>query len=75
MIPFIQISYLKKAPAFANIDNIEEKFQKHFGRFYEKAEDYIKILKQEENYEFPGYILSANDGKIISKVSLDDEKF
>lgn len=43
-----------KAPAFANVDNIEEKLQKHYGKYYSKPEDFIKILKQEEEMPIPG---------------------
>jgi len=51
LIPFLQITYESKAPAFANIDKIEEKLGKHYGRIYDKNEEYINILKQEEEFK------------------------
>lgn len=45
LIPLVQISYKAKAPAFANIDNITEKLQKHYGRIYESPAEYKKILE------------------------------
>jgi hypothetical protein len=51
----LQIQYESKAPAFANIDNIKEKFEKHFGRIEENVSEYIKKLKEEEeNFVLPG---------------------
>jgi hypothetical protein len=35
LIPLAQVTYLRKAPAFANVDNISEKLEKHFGKIYE----------------------------------------
>jgi hypothetical protein len=76
----MQISYQEKAPAFANIDNIQEKFQNHFGRIHENVGDYLKLLKEEESFKPPGEKLSEmflpNGLKYnIHKVSLDDESF
>jgi hypothetical protein len=31
LIPYVEITYSKKAPAFAAVDNLEEMFKKHFG--------------------------------------------
>ena len=49
-MPFYQISFEKKAPAFANIDNIKEKFENHFGRIYENVDDFNKVIKDEESF-------------------------
>ena len=35
LIPYYQISYVKKAPAFANVDNLPDKLKKHFGKIYD----------------------------------------
>lgn len=80
LIPFMQINYTDKAPAFANIDNIKEKFEKHFGRIYDKHEDFLKILKQEEEFVPKGDLvkeITGIDGKKLKivKVSLEDETF
>lgn len=52
-MPFMQISYQQKAPAFANIDNVKEKLEKHFGRIYENASDFIRLLTEEEEMFAP----------------------
>ncbi len=54
LIPYVITKYENKAPAFANIDNLDEKLQKHYGKVYEKPDEYLKILKQEENLPLPG---------------------
>jgi hypothetical protein len=33
-IPLVEITYEKKAPAFAAIDDLQQIFTKHFGSFY-----------------------------------------
>ena len=50
LVPFLQISFDQKAPAFANIDNIKEKLEKHYGRIFENVSDYTKIIKEEETF-------------------------
>jgi histone acetyltransferase 1 len=80
LIPFLQISFEQKAPAFANIDNIKEILEKHYGRVYENVSDYNKIVKEEESFKPQGEKLSeltlANGRTcILTKVSLDDESF
>ena len=50
LIPFLQISFEQKAPAFANIDNIKEKLEKHYGRIYENVGDFNKLVKEEETF-------------------------
>ena len=50
LIPFLQISFDQKAPAFANIDNIKEILEKHYGRIYENVSDYNKLVKEEEKF-------------------------
>jgi hypothetical protein len=48
------MTYDQKAPAFANIDNLEDKFQKHFGRLYKGVDDFVALLKDEESFQTPG---------------------
>jgi len=40
LIPYLQISYEKKAPAFALSDNIKEKLEKHYCRIYENVSEF-----------------------------------
>ena len=44
------MSFDRKAPAFANIDNVKEKLEKHYGKIYENTADYNALLKEEENF-------------------------
>lgn len=80
LIPFLQISFEQKAPAFANIDNIKEKLEKHYGRVYENVADYNKIIKEEEEFvpagEKIGDLTLTNGRKcLFHKVNLEDESF
>ena len=47
-MPLVQISYTSRAPAFANIDNIEEKFRDHYGKIYTDAALYQKEVLEPE---------------------------
>lgn len=74
------MTYEKKAPAFANIDNVEDKFEKHFGRLYKGCDDFIALLKEEETYQLPGShieTLTLTNGRQVDirQVCLDDEAF
>ena len=76
----MQISFESKAPAFANVDNIKEKMEKHFGRIYENVADYIKILKEEETSQPRGERLKQLELRSgrkcdLYKFSLEDESF
>lgn len=76
----MQISYQQKAPAFANIDNIKEKFEKHYGRIFEDPIEFSKMLKEEENFQPQGLKLQELDlidGRkcTMYKVSLEEESF
>lgn len=79
LMPFVMIKYESKAPAFANIDDLDEKLQKHYGRVYDKPEEFLKILKQEEDLPLPGVKLTeikqGDKSFVIHKVCLDDENF
>ena len=76
------MTYEKKAPAFANVDDVKEKFFKHFGRIYDNLPDFLKILKEEEADSFilPGQFLekiTMQNGRTcdVHIVRLDDESF
>lgn len=78
--PLMQISYEQKAPAFANIDNIQEKFEKHFGRISTNVSDFLKIVQDEETFTPSGLKLqdlTLHNGRQceLYKVCLDDESF
>ena len=79
LIPLVQITYEKKAPAFAHVDDIIEKLQKHYGKIYEKPSEFVDILKDEQTLELKGKKLcefSMNDTTyVLRKVSLEDESF
>lgn len=50
MVPLVQISWQKKAPAFANIDNIEEKLRDHYGEIYtDPALFHAKVVESEKH--------------------------
>eukprot|EP00347_Sterkiella_histriomuscorum_P005759 403355378 len=79
LMPFVQFTYENKAPAFANIDNINDLLLKHYGRISERPEDFIKILKEEENFVPLGDklkdIIDGEKEYEVYKVSLDNEAF
>ena len=48
-MPLVQISYTKKAPSFAPIDDIEAKLKDHYGKIYTDAKLYnIEVLESEK---------------------------
>lgn len=62
-MPFLRLSYDKKAPAFANIDNIEEKIQKHYGTLFTNQEDFNKVLEYEKTqFQCPGALFGYIKG-------------
>ena len=76
----MQITYQQKAPAFANIDNLNEIFEKHYGRVYTDVAEYIKLVKEEESLKPPGVKIAdvaTNNGQQaeIYKICLDDQSF
>mmetsp|Transcript_3914 Transcript_3914/g.2639 ORF Transcript_3914/g.2639 Transcript_3914/m.2639 type:complete len:106 (-) Transcript_3914:1009-1326(-) len=52
LIPLVQISYDKKAPAFANIDNIEDKLTKHYGKMYTDSQLFDSEVLEFERTKF-----------------------
>jgi hypothetical protein len=40
LVPLVRISYDKKAPSFARVDDIEGKLRNHFGVIYTDAAKY-----------------------------------
>ena len=76
----MQITYEQKAPAYANVDNIKEKFEKHYGRIHTEVSDFLKVIKEEETLEPQGTWLkdlTLSNGKqsMLYRVCLDDESF
>jgi len=74
----MQVIYEQKAPAFANVDNLKEIFEKHFGRVHTDIAEYSRIVKEEEGLKPAGAKLAevtTRDGKAaeIYKVCLDDQ--
>lgn len=63
----MQISYTKKAPAFANIDNIEAKFTDHYGKIWTDAALFQKeVLDEEKSNE--------KIGDSVSNINLSDDR-
>lgn len=49
LIPYLKITYAKKAPPFAKIDDIEQLFTKHYGTLYTDLEKYqTEVLDAEK---------------------------
>ena len=49
LVPLVKITWLKKAPAFANIDDIEAKLKNHYGKIYTDANLYqLEVLDWEK---------------------------
>lgn len=78
----MQISYEKKAPAFANVDNIEDKLMKHYGKMYTDYQKFNSEVIHYENTQFQcpgaqfGHIKGSDlrDYK-VQFVSLADQSF
>ena len=84
LIPFVQITYEKKAPGFLNkVDNIEEMIRKHYGTIYTDKEVYAQeVLKMEQvQWTLPGTQFSTlgEEGKpdnfLVRRVRLSDSTF
>lgn len=80
LVPFIRISYSKKAPAFAPIDDIEAKFKDHYGKIYTDAQLYnVEVLEAEKKAEKfgkeTGQISSGDKKYEVRKVRLDSDDF
>ena len=79
LFPFIKIQYEKKAPAFANVDNLNEKLQKHYGKIFESTSEFQKVLEEESSISLPGKPLIefiVNEKQFQTRiVCLDDETF
>ena len=68
MIPFVKISYAKKAPPFAKIDDIEQLLTKHYGHIYTDLAEYqSKVLEKEKSFAMPGteYISYDAENQIV----------
>ena len=65
--PLIQITYTKKAPAFANIDDIEAKFTNHYGQIWTDAALYQKEVLDVEK-------MADQIGDEVSTIKLSDDR-
>ena len=66
LIPFLSITYTRKAPPFAKITNIEELISKHYGTVYTDKEKYqAEVLSVEaaESFQLPGSTFDDFDAK------------
>ena len=82
MIPFLKITYAKKAPPFAKIDNIEQILTKHYGTIYTDLDKYqSEVLEKEKETSgesgLPGTEFIKFDGQnqVVQRVRLSDESF
>ena len=80
LFPHISLSYSKKAPAFAKVDNLHEKLEKHWGKYYDSQETFQQILAEEEKLGPPPGVklqdFSLNGSNYtMYKVGLEDESF
>lgn len=52
LVPYVKISYRKKAPSFAKIDKLEEIIQSHFEiKVYTDLDEYVKEVLEVEKSE------------------------
>lgn len=50
LIPLVQITYKKKAPIFAKIDDVEAMLRKHYGQIYTDRDTFEReVLAKERN--------------------------
>lgn len=73
LIPFVEIKYEKKAPAFAKVDNVEDKLRNHYGTIYTDLAEYTsKVLESErDNFEPYGeYFGELGKEYAINQISL-----
>ena len=77
LIPCVKISYTKKAPPFAKIDDIEQLLRKHFGTLYTDAEKYeAEVLAPERaSADKPGQPYEEDEKVEVRRVYLSDETF
>lgn len=80
MIPFLKVTYAKKAPPFAKIDDIEQLLTKHFGTIYTDLDKYqTEVLAKEKTSEvsMPGteYITNEEQNQVVQRVRLSEGSF
>ena len=55
LIPCVELTYERKAPASIKSDDVVEKLRKHYGTVYtDKREFSEKVLKVETQFQLPG---------------------
>jgi hypothetical protein len=79
LIPYVQINYTSKAPAYTNIDNLKEILSKHYGKIYDCEEEFQTVLTEEKTSTFPGQHLSSftlnGTEYALLQIAADDESF
>lgn len=80
LIPFLKVTYVKKAPPFAKIDDIEQLLTKHYGTVYTDLEKYqAEVLAKEQTSEvsLPGsqYIAYEEQNQVVQRIRLSDASF
>jgi hypothetical protein len=80
LIPCVEVTFARKAPAMAKVDDVVEKLRKHYGTIYtDKKEFATKVLAYESQFQLPG-VSFTNDklqarGFQVRHVSLSDSRF
>jgi hypothetical protein len=75
LVPYIEIDYSEKAPAWAKTDDLKEKLLKHYGIFLSKSE-FEAELDEEKAMEMPGDTLCKfENGRIVRHICLSDDTF
>ena len=69
LVPLVEIMYTKKAPACANIDEIEDKLRDHYGKIYTDPIAYQKEVLDVEK------ILEKYGNKVSEVTSYNGKKY
>lgn len=80
LIPFLKVNYVRKAPPFAKIDDIEQLISKHYGTVYTdlaKYETEVLAIEQDPQLQPVGAefkVLPESD-QVIRRICLSDASF
>ena len=77
LIPYLQVNYVRKAPPFAKIDDIEQLLRKHYGTIYTDLSKYESEVLAQENMALPGDEFKSYDAEdqVVHRVRLSDSTF
>ena len=75
LIPFVEITWISKAPTWTKIDDILGKLEKHYGTCFTKKGDFEKYMKDEVGSAKPGMFLEKLGEYDVHHVCLSDQKF